>query len=228
VTVEDVFDADRTSARIRGLTGLQAESWMETNAQLMNALTSQSMSTNMISFFVAISVALGIASVLAVSVAQRTREIGILRAMGTRRRQMLQVFLVQGAVLGLIGSAIGAFAGWGLAVSFNSFGPKLFTIDLPPSLVPAAMALATLAGLGAALVPAWRASRLRPVAADPHAEVARGPAPGRAAQVLQHRPADRGRGAARRRPAPGQRRLRGTGRSLRFGQEHPAQPRRPA
>src|SRR5690606_10954091 len=115
VTVDDVFDADRTSARIRGLTGLQAESWMETNAQLMNALTSQSMSTRMISFFVAISVALGIASVLAVSVAQRTREIGILRAMGTRRRQMLRVFLVQGAVLGLVGSAIGALAGWGLA-----------------------------------------------------------------------------------------------------------------
>jgi ABC-type transport system, involved in lipoprotein release, permease component len=92
VTVEDVFDADTQAARIRGLTGLQAQSWMESNAQLMNALSSQSMSTNMISFFVAVSVALGIASVLAVSVAQRTREIGILRAMGTRRRQMLQVF----------------------------------------------------------------------------------------------------------------------------------------
>src|SRR5690606_24103523 len=115
VTVEDVFAADQAAARIRGLTGLKAESWMESNAQLMNALTSQSMSTNMISFFVAISVALGIASVLAVSVAQRTREIGILRAMGTRRRQMLQVFLVQGAVLGLVGSAVGALAGWALA-----------------------------------------------------------------------------------------------------------------
>ncbi|RRN55315.1 ABC transporter permease [Pseudoxanthomonas sp. SGNA-20] len=169
VTVEDVFAADRMAARINGLTGLKAESWMQTNAQLMNALASQSMSTRMISFFVAISVALGIASVLAVSVAQRTREIGILRAMGTRRRQMLQVFLVQGAVLGLAGSAIGALAGWGLAAAFNTFGPKLFTIDLPPILVPAAMALATLAGTGAALVPAWRASRLDPVEAIRHA-----------------------------------------------------------
>ncbi len=169
VTVEDVFAADQAAARIRGLTRLKAESWMESNAQLMNALTSQSMSTNMISFFVAISVALGIASVLAVSVAQRTREIGILRAMGTRRRQMLQVFLVQGAVLGLVGSAVGALAGWALAASFNSFGPKLFTIVLPPALVPAAMALATLAGMGAALVPAWRASRLDPVEAIRHA-----------------------------------------------------------
>lgn len=165
VTVQDVFAADQASARIRGLTGLKAESWMESNTQLMNALTSQSMSTRMISFFVAISVALGIASVLAVSVAQRTREIGILRAMGTRRRQMLQVFLIQGAVLGLLGSAVGALAGWGLAASFNSFGPKLFTIALPPTLIVAAMALATLSGMGAALVPAWRASRMDPVEA---------------------------------------------------------------
>jgi lipoprotein-releasing system permease protein len=64
VTVADLFHADRSAARIRSLTGLKAESWMETNAQLMNALSSQSLSTRMISFFVAMSVALGIASVL--------------------------------------------------------------------------------------------------------------------------------------------------------------------
>src|SRR5690606_10553807 len=137
VTVEDLFGADSVAARVAGLTGLQAESWMQTNAQLMNALTSQRMSTNMISFFVAVSVALAIASVLAVSVTQRTREIGILRAMGTRRGQMLRVFLVQGAVLGLAGSAIGAFAGLGLVLAFNNFGPGLFDVPLPPALVPA-------------------------------------------------------------------------------------------
>ncbi|QDW66438.1 ABC transporter permease [Luteimonas granuli] len=165
MTVEELFAADRMAARVRGLTGLQAESWMETNAQLMNALSSQSMSTRMISVFVAISVALGIASVLAVSVAQRTREIGILRAMGTRRAQMLRVFLVQGAVLGLGGSAIGALSGLGLVAAFNTFGPRLFFIPLPPMLVPAAMALATVAGMVAAFVPASRASRMDPVEA---------------------------------------------------------------
>ncbi|MGY0504269.1 ABC transporter permease [Luteimonas sp. e5] len=165
MTVEDLFAADRMAARVRGLTGLQAESWMESNAQLMNALTSQSMATRMISFFVAVSVALGIASVLAVSVAQRTREIGILRAMGTRRRQMLLVFLVQGAVLGLAGSIVGGVAGLGMIAAFNSFGQALFRIPLPAALVPAAMALATLAGIGAALVPASRASRMDPVEA---------------------------------------------------------------
>ena len=169
VTVDDLFAADRTAARIHALTGLKAESWMESNAQLMNALSSQSLSTRMISAFVAMSVALGIASVLAVSVTQRTREIGILRAMGTRRQQMLRVFLVQGAVLGLAGSAIGALAGWGLVAAFNTFGPKLFYIPVPLVLVPAAMALATVVGVVAAAVPASRASRLDPVEAIRHA-----------------------------------------------------------
>src|SRR5690606_26764714 len=165
LTVDELFGADRIADRVQGLTGLQAESWMESNAQLMNALTSQSMATRMISFFVAVSVALGIASVLAVSVAQRTREIGILRAMGTRRRQMLQVFLVQGAVLGLAGSLLGALSGWGLVAAFNNFGPGLFIVPMPPLLIPAAMAVATVAGVAAALVPASRASRLDPVEA---------------------------------------------------------------
>lgn len=68
VTVDDIFAAKSVAARIVRLTGLKAESWMETNAQLMNALRSQSLSTQMISVFVALSVALGIASVLSVSV----------------------------------------------------------------------------------------------------------------------------------------------------------------
>src|SRR5690606_12464168 len=168
VTVEELFEADRIAARIHGITGLRAESWMELNTQLMNAIRSQSLATRMISVFVAMSVALGIASVLAVSVTQRTREIGILRAMGTRRRQMLRVFLFQGAVLGLAGSAVGALAGWGMVAAFNAFGPQLFFIPMPAVLIPAAMALATVAGVLSAAAPASRASRMDPVEAIRH------------------------------------------------------------
>lgn len=165
VKVRDIFAADRIAERIRRLTGLKAESWMETNRELMNALRSQSMSTTMISLFVAVSVALGIASVLSVSVVQRTREIGILRAMGTSRQQMLGVFLIQGALLGLAGSLVGAFAGWGLVWVFNNFGPGLFYIPVSPTLIPAAMAVATVTGVVSAAVPAQRAARLNPVEA---------------------------------------------------------------
>jgi len=165
VGVADIFGADEIANRIGSLTDLKSESWMQSNTQLMNALDSQRLSTNMISTFVAISVAFGIASVLAISVTQRTREIGILRAIGTTREQMLRVFLLQGGVLGMAGSAIGSVAGLGLVAVFNNLGPGLFYIPLPPALIPVAVAAATLTGILAAAVPAWRASRLDPVVA---------------------------------------------------------------
>lgn len=168
VAAQDLFSADALAARLGRLTGLKAESWMQTNAQLLNALRSQSLSTNMISFFVAVSVAFGIASVLAVSVTQRTREIGILRAMGTRRSQMLGVFLIQGGLLGALGALLGGAAGYALLAGFNRFGPKLFEVPLAPSLLVFAVLLATVTGLLAAATPAWRAARLDPVVAIRH------------------------------------------------------------
>ena len=168
VTVSDIFAAQTVAARIGRLTGLKAESWMETNAQLMNALRSQSLSTQMISVFVALSVALGIASVLSVSVVQRTREIGILRAMGTTRLQMLRVFLVQGALFGLAGSLVGGLAGYALVGAFNAFGPKLFYIPVDSRLLLVASALATMTGVVSAAIPARHAARLDPVEAIRH------------------------------------------------------------
>lgn len=164
-TVAEIFQADEVARRLARLTGLRAESWMETNGQLLNALSSQSMTTEMIRVFVGISVAFGIASVLAVSVVQRTREIGILRAMGSPRGQILRVFLLQGGLLGLLGSACGGLVGWGLVQVFNLFGPRLFIIPVDPTLVPLAMLVATVTGVLAAAMPARRAARYDPAVA---------------------------------------------------------------
>jgi lipoprotein-releasing system permease protein len=165
LTVANIFDATRVADQIHRLTGLKSESWMQINSQLMNALKSQSLSSSLISFFVGLSVAFGIASVLAISVTQRTREIGILRAMGARRAQMLRVFLIQGALLGLAGSMAGAGVGWGMVWIFNTFGPRLFDISPSLGIIPVAVSIATVTGVIAAIAPAWRASRLDPVAA---------------------------------------------------------------
>ena len=164
-TVAEIFQADEVARRLARLNGLRAESWMETNGQLLNALSSQSMTTEMIRVFVGISVAFGIASVLAVSVVQRTREIGILRAMGSPRGQILRVFLLQGGLLGLLGSACGGLVGWGLVQVFNLFGPWLFIIPVVPTLVPLAMLVATVTGVLAAAMPARRAARYDPAVA---------------------------------------------------------------
>lgn len=165
LTVEDIFAADTIAAQVQRLVSLNAESWIETNAQLMSGLTAQSLSTNMIIVFVAISVAFGIASVLSVSVVQRTREIGILRATGATRQQILQVFLIQGAVFGLVGSVMGIAASYALVWVFNTLGPGLFYIPVSRTLVLLALLLATFTGLLAAAVPSRRASRLDPVVA---------------------------------------------------------------
>jgi lipoprotein-releasing system permease protein len=165
LTVANIFEADVIAEQVERLTSLNAESWIETNAQLMSGLTAQSLSTNMIIVFVAISVAFGIASVLSVSVVQRTREIGILRATGATREQILKVFLIQGAVFGLCGSFIGIAVSYALVWVFNTLGPGLFYIPLSKTLVTLSLLLATLTGVLAAAVPSRRASRLDPVVA---------------------------------------------------------------
>jgi len=165
MTVRDLFAAKDIASRIARTFGVKAESWMTTNSQLLNALQSQSLSTNIIRLSVALSVALGIASVLAVSVVQRTREIGILRAMGATRLRMMSVFLIQGGLLGLAGSTAGALLGVMAVYVFNTSGPRLFPVTVSPWLVPQAMLIATLAGVIAAYTPARRASRLDPVEA---------------------------------------------------------------
>ena len=168
LTVADIFEAENVAAQVGRLTSLQAESWIKTNAQLMNAISAQSLSTSMIIVFVAISVAFGIARVLSVSVVQRTREIGILRATGATRQQILRIFLFQGAMFGLLGSVLGSVASFALVWVFNNFGPGLFYIPVSINLIMLALLLAILTGVLAAAIPARRAAALDPVEAIRH------------------------------------------------------------
>lgn len=165
IKIDDVFSADYWAQRTQKLTGLYVQSWMESNSQLLNALSSQSMTTQMIRVFVAMSVIFGIASVLAVSVVQRTREIGILRAMGSSQQQILRVFLLQGGLLGLAGSLLGVLIGYTLIQIFNAIDAKLFVIELETSMMLSAIFIATLAGVLAAMVPARRAAKYDPAVA---------------------------------------------------------------
>jgi lipoprotein-releasing system permease protein len=168
--VADVFAAERIAAELRERTGLRADSWMTINAELLAGLSAQSSSKLMIQFFVILAVALGIASVLIVSVVQKSREIGILRAVGTSSSRILRVFLIQGGVLGVIGSIIGSVLGALLAKLFEQIardpsGAPKFPVQLGLSLFLLATAIATGVGVLAAVIPARRAARLDPATA---------------------------------------------------------------
>jgi lipoprotein-releasing system permease protein len=170
VTVRDVYTAEVVAQRITAATGVEADSWIKTNAELFTAIAAQSTSNNAIRFFVGLSVAFGIASVLAVVVVQKSREIGILRAMGITQGKVMRVFLLQGGLLALAGSVAGSALGAGVLVLWqrsakSADGTPLFALVLEPSLFIEALALATVTGLIAALAPARRAARLDPVVA---------------------------------------------------------------
>ncbi len=168
--VSAIFRAETIAERLRRALGVQAESWMATNRNLLDALAAQSSSTRLISFFVAVSAAFGIASVLAVSVVQKTREIGILRAVGVSREQIRRIFLLMGAAVGFIGSLLGsALAGALIALwqrsGMNRSARGAFELAYGWELFLASVALATLVGMLAAALPARRAARLDPVEA---------------------------------------------------------------
>ena len=170
VTVDDVWQAQAIAQSLRARHPVKVESWQEANAQLVSALNAQSVSTGVIRAVVLVVVVLGIASVLVVSVVQKQREIGILRAMGATRGQVLRVFLLQGAIVGAVGSALGVLLAAVLVWAFTAFvrgsdGAPLFPITLEPALLLQAAALATVCGVLAAIAPARRAAALDPAQA---------------------------------------------------------------
>ncbi len=173
VRLPDPFEAQDVASVLRGRTGLEVESWMSTNAQLLSALRSQSMSSLVIQVFVIISVSIGIASVLVVSVVQRQRQIGILRAMGISRGKIGRIFVYQGGLLGLTGSALGVGLGSAMAQLFtmgtrSADGDGMFPIVLSAQLLATAATVAIVTGLVAAALPALRAARLDPAEAIRH------------------------------------------------------------
>lgn len=169
--VADLFGAERLARQLEAQTGLTVESWMRTNEQLLAAINAQNISTGTIRAFVALIVAVGIASVLVVWVVQKRREIGILRAMGASRGRVQRVFLLQGAIVAVAGSVIGSALATAMIGAFtklarNADGTALFdVITLPTWLYLSAIGGAVLGGIVAAALPARAAARLDPAQA---------------------------------------------------------------
>lgn len=161
--VEDIYEADTIAEQVQRRTGQTAESWIDRNQQLLVALQAQDQSTTMIRLFVMLAVAMGIASVLIVSVVQRRGQIGILRAVGTRRRAVLSIFLWQGVFIGVVGGVLGTVLGGLLTRVMERV--VFFDIAVSPALVAGALAISVGTGIVSAILPARRAARMDPAAA---------------------------------------------------------------
>jgi putative ABC transport system permease protein len=120
-----------------------------------------------ISFLAVFIGALGMLNTMLMSVVERTREIGVLRSVGWRGRQVLGMILQEALVLGIVGGICGIPLGLGLGVLLGSAGIWGGAIEplYTPQLLVQAVVVAMVAGVAGGLYPAWRATRMRPVEA---------------------------------------------------------------
>lgn len=171
IQVKDVFEADVLSEELKDkitVSDLNVVNWKEQNDDLLSGLNGQSISSIMIQVFVLVSVVLGIASVLAITVLQKSKQIGILKAMGIPDNTASWIFLFQGLILGFYGAILGVLFGLGLIVSFTTFarnpdGSALIAIryDIPFILFSGSIAI--FSALIASFIPAARSKKLSPI-----------------------------------------------------------------
>lgn len=121
IDMDKIFDADTIAANISTYTpeNLNITNWKEDNGSLLDALSGQKSSSLTIQVFIIISVTMSIAGVLAISVLQKSKQIGILKAMGIKNKAAASIFLLQGLIFGVIGTTVGTALGITLFKIFN-------------------------------------------------------------------------------------------------------------
>jgi lipoprotein-releasing system permease protein len=171
IQVDDVFVADTLAETLKEkitVRDLNVVNWKEQNKDLLSGLNGQSVSSIMIQVFVLISVVLGIASVLAITVLQKSKQIGILKAMGIPDNTASLIFLFQGLILGIYGAILGVLFGLGLILSFTTFarnadGSALIPIRFDLAFILFSASIAILSALIASFIPAARSKKLSPI-----------------------------------------------------------------
>jgi lipoprotein-releasing system permease protein len=144
------------------LPGVSVNEWQAQNTQILAALISQGVSGYMIQVFVLIAVALGITSTLAIAAVQKTRQIGILKAMGLADRPSGLIFLWQALILGTLGSLGGVFLSFGVLWLFG-LSPAPFKIAIEPTFVAISFCIGVGVAVLSSIVPILQTSRLDPI-----------------------------------------------------------------
>jgi lipoprotein-releasing system permease protein len=175
VYVDNPWNADEVARSIRDELGFPYETydWTTLNASLFSALALEKLAMAVILSLIIIVAAFNIVSMLTMVVADKTREIGILKSMGMTDGTVLRIFMLQGLTIGAVGTLLGGILGWLLILAVDRFGlvqipAEVYFIDrLPVALDPFDMLL--IAGVsmaiafGATIYPALQAARLLPV-----------------------------------------------------------------
>jgi lipoprotein-releasing system permease protein len=180
VKTADRWQAPRIARQIADTLGFpyRAEDWQAQNSSLFQALKLEKLGMSFILLLIVIVAAFNIVSTLTMVVTDKTREIGILRAMGMTARSIRRIFFAQGIVIGVVGTLTGLVLGLAASVALDRYklialDPSVYFIDhLPVDTQTPDVALIVLASLGiaalATIYPALQAARLYPVEAIRH------------------------------------------------------------
>jgi lipoprotein-releasing system permease protein len=159
--VDDVFASSEVATRLAA-DDLEVVDWQDENEDLLSGLSAQSGSSILIQTFVLVAVALGIASTLAISAVQKTRQIGILKAMGMTDGAAGRIFLLQAAILGVAGVATGIALGFLLIWGF-SFAPVDFSVRPSAALIGVSAAIGIAVALLSSIIPSRTTSKVDPI-----------------------------------------------------------------
>jgi lipoprotein-releasing system permease protein len=175
--VDDIYKADVISRALQDAAGkgFMATNWMEQNKALFRALRLERLVTFITIGLIVFVAALNILISLIMMVMEKTRDIAVLMSMGTRKGQVRNVFIAQGVLIGVIGTALGLIAGYAISLAAGqyhiiSLSPEVYSIDYVP-FAPRALdgVIVAVVAIGisfvATLYPSWSASRILPAEA---------------------------------------------------------------
>jgi lipoprotein-releasing system permease protein len=170
--VQDIYNAENIARTLAHTYQLKARSWMEENKIFLDQIGNFRIIIAVINFLIVFAAATSITSILIMVVASKSKEIGILKAMGTGRGAIMRLFITQGIFLSILGAIAGFIGAFGLIALYNASpmgkGTTILGIERPPTVMNSeyamlALVYAMISSVLASLFPAWHASRLDPV-----------------------------------------------------------------